>query len=130
MRDFRHRTRIITVENHTLLRSGLAALIDGEADLVLVHNSANADSARLPLAELRPDVVIVDAAIPGALDLVRWLRRGDPDLVIIFLVRYEWDEVSVRAIEAGASAFLARDRIREDLLKMIREGRGCGIGDV
>jgi two-component system, NarL family, response regulator len=121
MNGFR-RTRIITVEHHSVLRDGLSALLGGQPDIELLRAASTPEEAMKHFYETDPDVALIDADMPdgGGLELIRRIRREQPKARIIALVSYEWDEGALAAVEAGACAFLAKDQIAQRLLPLIR----------
>jgi DNA-binding NarL/FixJ family response regulator len=121
------RTRVLTVEHQSILRDGLSALIAAQWDMELVDTCATVDEALERYAELRPDLILVEANLPfgGGLDVIRRIRSREPRARIIALVSYEWDETAQAALSAGASSYVAKDQIGDRLLTMIREGDGA-----
>ena len=76
--------------------------------------------------EAGPEVVVVDADMPGdeGLEIIRGIGLQSPGTAIIALVTYEWDQLAMAALAAGAVAFLPRDRIADRLLSLVRESSG------
>jgi len=112
----------MAVEHHPALSDGLVALITSQPDMEVVGTASNAEEVRKRLVETRPDVTIVDADMPHGMGLqvIREIRRDQPNVAIIALVSYEWDSFALEAVDVGALAFLPKDRISERLLDLIR----------
>src|ERR1044071_8929248 len=112
------RTRITTLESHTSLRDGLAALISGASDMQLLAAASTPAEALLHLGAWHPDVFIIDAdglALQG-IEMIQEIASCGLETHVIALVGYEWDDAARAVLEAGASAFVAKDRIGDQLL--------------
>ncbi|MCL6537634.1 MAG: response regulator transcription factor [Acidothermus sp.] len=118
----RHRTTVVLVDDHELIRQGLRRAFERAADFEVVGEAATAADARSVVSALRPDVVVVDIRLPDGdgLDVARELRRHFPDLGIVVLTMYAGDEHLFGALEAGASAFVAKDAPAEDVVSAAR----------
>jgi len=119
------RKRIMTVEHHSTLSEGLVSLVASQPDMELVATAAGIEEARKRFAETSPDITIVDVDMPkrAGLQIIGDIRRDRPDAAIIALVSYEWDYLALDAVRMGASAFLPKDKITEQLLDLIRASK-------
>lgn len=115
-------TRVVVVDGHTLTRYGLAGLIAEHADLNVIAEAESLADARRVVADSTPDVVTVDVALPDGdgLQLARELRDRYPDLGIVVLTSQGEDDVLFRALETGASAFVAKTAPTDEVLAAIR----------
>lgn len=120
-----HKTRLLLVDDHPVVREGLRTLLAEEADMECVGDAANADEAILLVSRLHPDVVLLDMMMPGMepIDAIRQIRAINPRTQIVALTSFG-DEKRVRgAVEAGAVAYLMKDVLKDDLLRAIRHAR-------
>ena len=114
--------RILAVDDHPLLRDGIAALISIAPDMQLVGACANGREAIEQFRALRPDVTLMDLQMPvmSGLEAIVGIRREFPEARIIVLTTYAGDVQVVRAFKAGASAFLVKNLAHQELLDTIR----------
>jgi DNA-binding NarL/FixJ family response regulator len=114
--------RLIIVDAHTLIRYGLRELLSHQADIEIVAECASAAEAARAAATARPDVVTLDSALPdgNGLRLSGELRAGYPGLGIVVLTAQSEDAMLLRAVESGASAFVAKTAPVDELLAAIR----------
>lgn len=113
---------ILVVDDHPLLRDGIAALIAGEPDMASVGEAANGLQAIEQFRKHRPDVTLMDLAMPemNGIDALIAIRREFPEARIIVLTTYTVDVQVTRAIKAGARAYLLKNLLHEELLQTIR----------
>jgi DNA-binding NarL/FixJ family response regulator len=113
---------ILAVDDHSLLRGGIAALLVSEADMRLVGEAANGTEALEQFRALRPDVALMDLQMAngGGIDAIIAIRREFPDARIIVLTTYPGDALAQRALKAGAQAYLLKSLVRKELLDTIR----------
>ena len=110
------------VDDHPVLRSGLAALIAAEPDMMLVAEAATGKDAVDLFKVHLPDVTIMDLRLPdmNGIAAISAIREHSPDARIIVLTTYLGDVQAERALKAGARAFLLKAALRTDLLETIR----------
>ena len=115
--------RILCVDDHRLVRKGVARLIDLEPDMKVVAEANNGTEALAQFARWVPDVTLMDLELPrmGGIEAIQAIRREQPDARIIVLTMYHGDEDIHRAIQAGAAAYLLKDTVPEVLTNVIRE---------
>lgn len=120
-RDTGH-IRILTVDDHPLLRAGIAGLIADEADMRLVAEAENGRHAIELFDRHRPDVTLMDLQMPemDGLDALETIRQRHPDARIVVLTTYPGDAQVLRAIKAGACGYLLKSTLRKELLSTIR----------
>jgi len=114
--------RILAVDDHPLLREGIAALIAAEPGMQLAGACSNGREAIQQFRTLRPDVTLMDLQMPemSGLDAIIAIRGEFPDARIIVLTTYTGDAQIVRALKAGASGYLMKNLVHKDLLDTIR----------
>jgi len=116
------RIRVLAVDDHQLLRTGVAALMDVEPDLELVAEASNGREAVQQFRLHRPDVTLMDLQMPemNGLDAIMAIRGEFPDARIVVLTTYAGDVQALRALQAGACAYLLKSRVNKELLDTIR----------
>jgi DNA-binding NarL/FixJ family response regulator len=114
--------RILTVDDHALLRRGIAALLDAEPDMKVVGEASSGAEAIVQFKEHRPDVTLMDLQMPemSGLDAISAIRSEFPEARIIVLTTYEGDVQALRALKAGARAYLLKNLLHKELLETIR----------
>jgi DNA-binding NarL/FixJ family response regulator len=117
-----HTIRILVVDDHPLLRDGVAAVVGGEADMTLVGQAASGEQAVEMFRRLHPDVTLMDLKMPGmkGIEAMREIRSGSPRARIIVLTTYPGDAQATQALKGGADGFLLKTMLRKDLLDAIR----------
>jgi DNA-binding NarL/FixJ family response regulator len=116
------RIRILTVDDHPLLRDGVAAIIRSQPDMLLVSQASSGKEAIEQYAEHRPDVTLMDLRMPGlsGIDAMIAIRAQFADARIIILTTFEGDAEIQKALEAGARAYLLKNTPSDELIKVIR----------
>ncbi|SEL19688.1 two component transcriptional regulator, LuxR family [Roseateles sp. YR242] len=122
--------RILTVDDHPLLREGIAGTLEDEPDLRLVAEAACGHEALARFREHRPDITLMDVRLPDmdGIDCMAALRQEFPDARIIILTTYRGDVQVRRALAGGAMGYLLKSMLRKDLVDTIRavhEGQRC-----
>jgi DNA-binding NarL/FixJ family response regulator len=114
--------RILAVDDHPVLRQGIAALIADESDMTLVAEAANGREAIQYFRTHHPDVTLMDLQMPemNGMDAMIAIRGEFPDARIIVLTTYAGDAQALRALKAGARAYLLKNSLHKELLDTIR----------
>lgn len=114
--------RILLVEDHTLVRAGMRALLTGLTDMTVVAEASDAESAIRQVAQQNPDIVLMDIALPGVngLELTAHFRRTAPELRVIILSMYANEEYVAQALRVGAQGYLLKDSSLGELELAIR----------
>ena len=114
--------RILTVDDHALLRKGIAALVNAEPDMKLVSEASNGAEAITEFKKHRPDVTLMDLQLPevSGIEATIAIRGEFPNARIIILTTYPGDVQVVRALKAGARAYLLKAQVNRELLEVIR----------
>src|SRR4051794_29996637 len=115
-------SRVLLIDDHDLIRQGLARAFERQEDFEVCGQAASVSEGLRQLAALRPDVLITDVRLPDGtgLDLVREIRRQGNNLGIVVLTMYAGDEQLFAALEAGASAFVAKDAPADEVVAAAR----------
>jgi DNA-binding NarL/FixJ family response regulator len=121
MRDTRA-IRILTVDDHQLLREGIAAVLEGQPDMVLIGQASNGREAIESFRQHRPDVTLMDLRMPdmSGIEAITAIRAEFPNARIIVLTTYAGDVQAAGALKAGASGYLLKNLVRKELLDTIR----------
>lgn len=114
--------RILTVDDHPLLRKGIAALVNAEGDMKLVAEASNGEEAIEAFRAHRPDVTLMDIQMPtvDGLEAIDRIREEFPNARIIVLTTYTGDVQVLRALRAGARAYILKGHVHKELLETIR----------
>lgn len=114
--------RILTVDDHPLLRKGIAALVNAEPDLKLIAEASNGKEAIEAFRSNRPDVVLMDLQMPevDGLEAIESIRKESPEARIIVLTTYSGDVQVLRALKAGARGYILKGHVHRELLETIR----------
>jgi DNA-binding NarL/FixJ family response regulator len=114
--------RILTVDDHLLLREGIAAVLEGQEDMMLVGEAGNGREAVESFRRLRPNVTLMDLRMPdmSGLEAIRAIRSDFPDARIIVLTTYSGDAQAAAALKAGAAGYLLKNLVRKELIETIR----------
>ncbi|MFD1137337.1 response regulator [Paenibacillus urinalis] len=115
--------RIVIVDDHVVVRSGLSALLNGKHDIEVIGDAADGDEAITKTEELRPDVVLMDFSMPPGKDgltATTELKKKMPDVHVLILTMHDDEEYLFRAIQAGASGYILKSAPYEELITAIR----------
>lgn len=114
--------RILSVDDHPILREGIAALIANQKDMKLIAQACNGREAITQFRSHRPDVTLMDLQMPemNGIDAMLAIRGEFRDARVIVLTTYSGDVLAQRALKAGAQAYVLKSNVRKDLLETIR----------
>ncbi len=114
--------RILVVDDHPVLRDGIAAIISGQSDMVLVGEATNGAEALGQFRNLRPDVTLMDLQMPrmNGVDAIVAIRKEFSNARIVVLTTYAGDALAMRALKAGAVGYLLKSTVRLELLETVR----------
>ena len=114
--------RILAVDDHPIVRRGIAGLVSIQADMILVGEASDGREAIQLFRMHRPDVTLMDLQMPemNGVDALIAIRNEFPDAKIIVLTTYKSDTQIVRALKAGAQAYLLKNTLHKELLETIR----------
>src|SRR6266853_589473 len=121
--DAMGRARVLLVDDHALLRTGVANIINQEPDLRVVAEAGNGVEALEAFERHRPDVTLLDLRMPvmEGVEAVRRIRDRDPRARVIILTTYDTDDEISRALKAGAKAYVLKDISADDLITCIHD---------
>src|SRR5713226_4440534 len=114
--------RVLSVDDHPLLREGIAALVNAEFDMKLVAEASNGQEAIKQFRLHRPDVTLMDLQMPGlnGIEAIIDIHNEFPNARIIVLTTYTGDVQVLRALRAGARGYILKGHVRRELLDTIR----------
>src|SRR5271168_1656131 len=114
--------RILSVDDHPLIRQGVAGLVATQPDMNLIAEATNGREAIQQYRRHRPDITLMDLQMPemSGLDAISAIRGEFPEARIIVLTTYAGDVQALRALKAGARAYLLKDSLHRELLETIR----------
>jgi DNA-binding NarL/FixJ family response regulator len=115
--------KILLVDDHPVMREGLAQWISRSGDLQVCGEAENAAVALRLVAEVKPDLVLMDVAMPGrnGIELLKDLRTQEPELLVLVLSMHEEELYASRALRAGARGFVMKSAGGERILQAIRD---------
>lgn len=118
--------RILTVDDHPMLREGIAASIARQPDMLLVAEANDGKEGVEQFRAHRPDITLMDLQMPAmsGIEAITAIRKDFPDARIIVLTTYSGDAQAARAFKAGASGYLLKNMLRKELVETIRSVHG------
>ena len=116
------RLRVLVVDDHPVVRSGLVALLDAQPDLTVVAEASGGDQAVHEAEVHRPDVVLMDLRMPAGdgVSATARITRSRPETKVLVLTTYDTDADILRAVEAGATGYLLKDVTGDRLVEAVR----------
>ena len=113
---------VFIVDDHPLLRQGLALLINRESDLTVCGEAQDAQAAMLAITQCKPDILIVDISLngPDGLDLLKTIRNSHPDLPVLILSMHDEATYAERALRAHANGYIMKQEATEKVLVAVR----------
>ncbi len=123
------RTRILVVDDHPLLRLGVAAIIDAQSDMRVIAQAGSGEEAVRLFRKHRPDITMMDLRLPGmsGLEALRAIRQEDPHAKCLVLTTYEGDEDIHQALAAGALGYIIKGMSHETLVDALRRVRSGSL---
>ena len=117
-----NRIRVLLADDHTILRDGIRALLDDQADIEVIGEAEDGLSTVKMVGKLKPDVVIMDIAMPllNGLEATRQIQRDYPQVKVLILTMHENEEYIRQVLAAGALGYVLKDAAAQDLLGAIR----------
>ena len=114
--------RIVSVDDHPLLRDGIASVIESQPDMDVIAEASNGLEAVELCLQTRPDITLMDIQMPvmNGIDATAAIRRSWPEARIVILTTYKGDVQARRALQAGASGYLLKSMLRRELVDTIR----------
>src|SRR6187399_789384 len=114
--------RVFLLDDHEIVRRGIKELLEHEGDIVVVGESGSAQEAARRIPALRPDVAVLDGRLPdgSGIDVCREVRSIDPSIRALILTSYDDDDALLAAAMAGASGYVLKQIMGNDLVETIR----------
>ncbi len=119
------KTRIFIVDDHPLLRRGLAELINQEADMTFCGEAEDSPSAMKLISQIKPDLVIVDISLKGynGIELIKNIKAFDPKIQILVLSMHDESVYAMRVLRAGAKAYVMKQEVVDKVMEAVRRIR-------
>jgi DNA-binding NarL/FixJ family response regulator len=113
---------ILCVDDHPLVRKGIAAILANETDMKLVAEAGSGGDAVAAFRQFRPDVTLMDLRMPGmdGIEATKQIRQIDPEAKIIALTSYDGDQEIYRALEAGVRGYILKESVHTEIVRAIR----------
>ena len=117
-----NKIRVLLADDHTILRDGICALLDDQADIEVIGEAGDGQATVKMTAQLQPDVVVMDIAMPllNGLEATRQIQRDFPQVKVLILTMHENEEYIRQVLAAGALGYVLKDAAARDLLGAIR----------
>ncbi len=121
-------TKIIVVDDHLVVRQGLKKILDEISDIEVVDEASNGQEFLSKISKKKYDMVLLDIFLPdrSGLDILKYLRARKPGLPVLILSMYPEEQYAVRTLKAGASGYLTKTSLSEELISAIRKVREGG----
>jgi two-component system, NarL family, response regulator len=115
--------RVLCVDDHRLMRAGIARIVGVQPDMEVVAEASNGEEAIAEFERHQPDITLMDMQMPtmDGVQAIRGIRQFQADARIIVLTMYQGDEDIHRALEAGVMGYLLKDALPDDLIRVIRD---------
>lgn len=115
--------RVLCVDDHPVVRDGIAMILEMQPDMEVVGTAATGESAVTLFRRHRPDMTLMDLQMPGmgGLEAIKAIRAEYPDARIVVLTMYEGDEDIYRSLQAGAVTYILKSTLCDDLVQVVRE---------
>ncbi len=113
--------RVFVVDDHDLVRAGLRQVLEEVPDMMVAGEAASSAAALEAIRGRKPDVVVLDLSLPdrGGLDLLKELKRLDPALPVLVLSVHPEEQYALRALKAGASGYVTKNRAAKELIEAL-----------
>jgi two-component system response regulator NreC len=123
------KTRLLLVDDHAVVRSGLRMLLENESDVKIIGEVGTAAEALQAASQLKPDVVLMDIGLPdmSGIEATRQLKKLYPDMAVVALTIHEDEEYFFKMLEAGACGYVPKRAAPDELLTAIR---AAALGEV
>ncbi|TVR71179.1 MAG: DNA-binding response regulator [Sphaerobacteraceae bacterium] len=120
--------RILIVDDHPIVREGLAAVLEAQEDMEVVAEAGDGADGVTKFQEANPDIVLMDLAMPGTdgVEAIRRIRALDVDAKVVVLTAYDTDDRIFQAVQAGARGYLLKGAPRDEIFRAIREVKNGG----
>lgn len=114
--------RVLLVDDHVVVRQGTRQLLDHEQDIEVIGEAGDGEEAVRLACELKPDVVVMDVAMPklSGIEATKQIKELLPSTIVLVLTSYDYDEYILSLLEAGAAGYLLKDVSGDDLISAIR----------
>jgi DNA-binding NarL/FixJ family response regulator len=114
--------RLLIADDHAIMRDGLSALLNAEADLEVIGTTADGASAIAAAREFMPDVILMDISMPGTggVEAIRYIKRKSPEIGIVVLTFHKEEHFVRSALDAGADGYVLKDESKSELIAAIR----------
>lgn len=121
--------RVFIADDHTIVREGLRALLEGQSDFEVIGDASNGQEAVERALRMRPHVVLMDISMPvlDGLAATRRITKADPEIRVLVLTVHETEDYFFRVLEAGAHGFLVKDTAATELTEAVRAVHRGGV---
>lgn len=120
--------QILIVDDHPIVREGLAAVLDAQEDMEVAGEAGDGEEAVRLFQQVEPDIVLMDLAMPGTdgVEAIRRIRSADQSAKVVVLTAYDTDDRIFQAVQAGARGYLLKGAPRDEIFRAIREVNNGG----